>query len=581
MSADQVERKLAAIFAADVEGYSRLMGIDEVTTLRNLTAHRAIMDGLISKHRGRIANTAGDSVLAEFASVIDAVECAIAIQTAILAENEQLQAEQELRFRVGVHVGDVLAKGGDLFGEGVNIAARLETLSEAGGICVSDDAYRQIRGKIAVQFSDMGEQRLKNISIPIRVHRVLTARKSGSLPTGGHITQIPEKPAVAVLPFNIMQRDEELEAFSDGLTEDIITSLSRISGLFVIARNSTFTYKGKTVEIKEVARDMGVRYVLEGSVRRGGARLRITAQLINAAGHHVWAEKYDRDADDFFSIQDEIAQTITAAVQTEIRLSEGAFAYNSNSTLNDFVNRAWNCMYRLTKGGFAEARSCINRAFEIGTDHPRLYQVAAAIEFQEFYLGYSIDPEQPKRSLSFALNAVSLNPLDEYAYWALGLANLLALQHERAIGALRRAIELNPNFSLGHGSLATILAWSGEPEESIRQNELALRLNPRDPSNFFRHFGIALAHFIAGRYDRAANSAKAVAGEKPDWHLAHAMLIAGLAHLDRMQEAGAALRTCLFSFPDLRVADFWWLPFRSPAALELLKEGLRKTGLPE
>lgn len=490
-----------------------------------------------------------------------------------------------MRFRIGVNVGDVLVSDGNIFGDGVNVAARLEALAEPGGICVSDDTYRQVRGKIAVEFTDMGEHRLKNIATPIRAHCIVTGGTNASLLTGtARITQLPEKPSVAVLPFDVMQSDREIEAFADGLAEDITTSLSRISGLLVIGRNSIFPYKGQAVEIKHVARDLGVRYVLEGSVRKGRTRLRITAQLIDAiVGNHVWAEKFDHDAHDFFAVQDEITRTISAAVQTEIRLNEGSLSERSrtNPTLNDLVNRAWKCMYMLTKSGFAGARSCIDKAFEIGTDDPRLYQVAAAIEFQEFYGGYSTDPEQLTRGLSLAANAISLNPLDEYSHWAMGLTSLLARQHDKSIGALRRSIELNPNFSLGHGSLATALAWSGEPEESIQQNEIALRLNPRDPSNFYRHFGIALAHFVAGRYDQAANSAEVVAGEKPDWRLGHAMLITAFAHMDRMQEAAAALRTCLFCFPDMRVGDLWWLPFKSPVDFEVFKHGLRKAGLPE
>src|SRR5450759_140813 len=328
MTGERVQRRLAAILAADVEGYSRLMGTDEVSTLRDLTQRRTTLDGLIASHRGRIANTAGDSVLAEFGSAVDAVQCAVEAQAALAEANAGMSPDRHISFRIGVHVGDVMVKGGDLFGDGVNIAARLEGIAEPGGICMSDDAYRQVRGKVDTCFDDMGAQTLKIIAEPMRAWRMrLSNPIAPTLQPGatsqGPILALPDKPSIAVLPFQNMSGDPEQEYFADGMVEDIITALSRFKSLFVIARNSSFTYKGKVVDIKQVGRELGVRYVLEGSVRKAGGRVRITGQLIEAAtGAHLWADRFDGSLEDVFDLQDRVATSVVSTVSLKLEQAE-------------------------------------------------------------------------------------------------------------------------------------------------------------------------------------------------------------------------------------------------------------------
>ena len=319
------ERRLVAIFAADVEGYSRLMGADEVGTLRDLTQRRTILDGLIAAHRGRIANTAGDSVLAEFGSAVDAVQCAVEAQAALAEANAALSPDHHINFRIGIHVGDVMVKGGDLFGDGVNIAARLQTLASAGGTCISGVAHDQVRKILPFAFTDLGAQQVKNIEEPVRAFAVSTKGASPVLASSNASVPLalPDKPSIAVLPFQNMSGDPEQEYFADGMVEDIITALSRFKSLFVIARNSSFTYKGKAVDIKQVGRELGVRYVLEGSVRKAGNRVRITGQLIEATtGAHLWADKFDGGLDDIFDLQDNITSSVVGAIAPKLQQSE-------------------------------------------------------------------------------------------------------------------------------------------------------------------------------------------------------------------------------------------------------------------
>ena len=353
------ERRLIAIFAADVEGYSRLMGADEVGTFKDLTQRRDILDSLIASRRGRIANTAGDSVLAEFGSAVDAVQCAVEAQAALSQANVGLSPDRHINFRIGVHVGDVMIKGGDLFGDGVNIAARLQTLASAGGVCLSGVAYDQVRKILPFAFADLGAQQVKNIDEPVRAFSlvaeraaVVTASENASVPLA-----LPDKPSIAVLPFQNMSGDPEQEYFADGLTEDIITELAHISSMSVIARNSTFVYKGKAVDVKQVGCDLGTRYVLEGSVRRINQRVRVTAQLVETVtGRHLWAEKYDRDLADIFEIQDEITRSVVGCTQSQLVFSEGALAERSERPdfrTWDLAKRGWKKIYELTPESIA------------------------------------------------------------------------------------------------------------------------------------------------------------------------------------------------------------------------------------
>jgi len=357
-----VERKLAAIFAADIAGYSRLMAHDEVGTLVQLKACRAIIDGLIASHRGRIFNTAGDSVVADFASAVDAVQCAVAVQTAISTENIEQLAAEPMQFRIGVHVGDVIVDGENLLGDGVNIVARLEALAEPGAICISAAARDHIGNKLPLAFDDLGDQQLKNIDQAIRVYRVQAATPAAQSVAA---LPLPDKPSIAVLPFQNMSGDPEQEYFCDGMVEEIITALSRIRWLFVIARNSTFTYKGKSVDVKQVGRELGVRYVLEGSVRKGGNRVRITAQLIEAAtGTHLWADRFDGSLEDVFELQDQVAASVAGVIEPALRAAETrrtAARPTADVTAHDLYLRALPVFYTLTKNGILQASTCLTR----------------------------------------------------------------------------------------------------------------------------------------------------------------------------------------------------------------------------
>ena len=421
------ERRLIAIFAADVEGYSRLMGADEVGTLRDLTQRRDILDSLIASRRGRIANTAGDSVLAEFGSAVDAVQCAVEAQAALSQANVGLSPDRHINFRIGVHVGDVMIKGGDLFGDGVNIAARLQTLASAGGVCLSGVAYDQVRKILPFAFADLGAQQVKNIDEPVRAFSlvaeraaVVTASEHASVPLA-----LPDKPSIAVLPFQNMSGDPEQEYFADGLTEDIITELARIGSMSVVARNSTFVYKGKAVDVKQVGCDLGARYVLEGSVRRASQRIRVTAQLVETVtGNHLWAEKYDRDLADIFDIQDEITRSVVGSTQTQVVLREGALAERSDRPdfrTWDLAKRGWKNIYELTQESIQKAREIASELTRIDPSFAKGHQLHAAATFHLVLMGFSDDQQgMLEIALQSVQKAIRLDDRDEYSHWMLG-----------------------------------------------------------------------------------------------------------------------------------------------------------------
>src|SRR5215472_5952545 len=369
LEAPSVERKLAAIFAADVEGYSRLMGRDEVGTLRTLTAYRVIIDRLIASHRGRIFNTAGDSLVADFASAVDAVQCAVAMQDAVAKENSDRPADEQMWFRIGLHVGDVMVQGDDLFGDAVNIAARLEALAEPGGICVSRAVRDHIGTKLSIGFIDIGEQQVKNIAQPIRAYRIGGDTSSTVAPVADSSLPLPDKPSIAVLPFQNMSGDPEQEYFADGMVEEITTAISRLPWLFVIARNSSFAYKGKSPDLRQVGRDLGVRYVLEGSVRKAGNRVRITGQLIDTTtGAHIWADRFDGALDDIFELQDQVASSVVGAIEPKLRQSEIERAGRKpTESLDawDLYLRALALRYQYTEESIAEAITLLERALAI------------------------------------------------------------------------------------------------------------------------------------------------------------------------------------------------------------------------
>ncbi len=586
-----MERRLAAILAADVVGYSRLIRADEEGTITALKALRAdLIDPKIAEHHGRIVKLMGDGMLAEFASVVDAVRAAAETQQAVAEQNAELPNDKRIEFRVGINLGDVVIDGDDIHGDGVNVAARLEGLAEPGGICISAGAYEQVRDRTDLAFEDLGEQEVKNIDRPVRVWRWVAGAppRADGPATRERALPLPDKPSIAVLPFDNMSGDPEQEYFVDGLTEDIITGLSRVKSLFVIARNSTFIYKGQPTSVAEVGRDLGVSYVLEGSARKVGSRIRVTAQLVRAeTAGHLWAEKYDRELNDIFKVQDEITRAVVASTQTQVVISEGE---GHSRTVDgpaigiwDLVKRGWKRVYDLTPNSIEEARLLALEAIQLDPRNGRGHQLHAAALYHQSWMRYSTDPERDMATArKEAAEAVRLDNKDEYSHWILGLILSAGFSdHDSAIIEFRRALDINPNFSLGFAGLGTAYSFAGDADAGIAHAQTALRLNPQDPSNFFRYSGMAVAHFVAGEYEACKESAEQSRQGNAEWRLAHIMLIASLVCLGEDNAARLAKDQFLRCCPDERISTAGALPFKSDNHRQLLITCLAKAGLPE
>jgi len=583
MAEERPKRRLAAILASDVVGYSRLMGVNEERTLAQLQAHqRELLEPSISEHRGRIVKTTGDGMLVEFASVVDALRCATEIQRSMTERNAEVPTAERIEFRIGINVGDIMSEGGDIFGDGVNVAARLEALADPGGICVSGRVQEDARGKFDIPFEDAGEQRLKNIAWPVRVYKV---RLGGETPTAVPALSLPDKPSIAVLPFTNMSGDPEQEYFADGVTEDLITALSRIRWFFVIARNSCFAYKGQSTDIRDVARKLGVAYVLEGSVRKAGNRVRVTAQLIDGgSGNHVWAQRYDRDLEDIFSVQDEITETLAGAIEPELGKAERERA----RTRRPDDLRAWDlCQrglwhtYKRTRQDLADAQHMFRQAIEIDPGLARAYAAAEEAFFFQFVGGYVDTGEAAKAdALRFAEKAVQLDGEDAFNRYALGRALTLVRRHDSAVFELRKAIELNPSFAQAHSALAMALATGGHPEEALPHIELAMRLSPQDP--YFGQFLVrrAEACLFSGRVEEAVEAAERSLREPNIQWSRWAILAAAQAHLGRLEEARRSIEALRILRPEIDLAftrDYW--PIADAKALEYLLDCLRKAGM--
>jgi adenylate cyclase len=577
---EPVERKLAAIFAADIAGYSRLMARDEVATLARLKACRIIIDGLIASHRGRIFNTAGDSVVADFASAVDAVQCAVAVQAAIATENAGGTADEPMQFRVGVHVGDVMVDGENLLGDGVNIAARLEGLAEPGAICVSAVVRDQVGNKLPLSFDDLGEQQVKNMARPVRVYRVTAQEK----PMPQATLPLPDKPSLAVLPFANMSNDPEQEFFSDGIAEDIITALSRYPSLFVIARNSCFTYKGRAVDVKQVGRELGVRYVLEGSMRKAGNRIRVTAQLVETeTGKHVWAERYDRDLADIFAVQDEITEAVTIAIAPAIARAEQQRAMRKSPESLD----AWGAYQR----GLSEL---INFTADANAAAEKFFEQAIRLDptFSGGYVGLAYAKFQfarlQRRGLSEALSsiktlarrAITLDSSDAGARSCLSWAFHIEGDQESAIAEAERALALCPNLGSAHRNLGAALLFSGRPREGLASLEAALRLDPRNERVLPHHLlRVAIALYYAREYESAVEAAKRAIRAYPDFPFApYQWVAAALGQLERTEEARAALEKAIAVTPAAFDPFADRPPWIRPEDRVHLLEGLRKAG---
>ena len=548
MPVQPVERKLAAIFAADIAGYSRLMARDEVGTLARLKACRTIIDGLIESHRGRIFNTAGDSVVADFASAVDAVQCAVAVQAALATENAGRSADEPMQFRIGVHVGDVMVDGENLLGDGVNIAARLESLAEPGAICISGAARDHIGNKLPLVFADLGEQQVKNIAQAIRVYRVQAGAPAVGQPAG---LPLPDKPSIAVLPFANMSGDPEQEYFADGMVEEIITALSRIRWLFVIARNSTFTYKGQAVDVKQVGRDLGVRYVLEGSVRKGGNRVRITAQLIDAeTGAHLWADRFDGSLEDVFDLQDKVAVSVAGVIEPALQAAEirrTAHRPTNDLTAHDLYLRALATINRQTRERTLEALRLLNQAIAIDRHYGPALGWAAHCQMRFNINGWTDEPETARRkAIDLAGQALQVGGNDPES---LVNAAFVLARFDADIGSLIAlvdgALALNPSFALGWVHSGILRLWAGQPDTAIEHVQTSLRLSPRERQG--TPLGaIGQAYFFKRQFDEAAANLLLAIQHDPGFPIPYRVLAACYAHMGRLQEARgivARLRT--------------------------------------
>ncbi|MGX5803382.1 adenylate/guanylate cyclase domain-containing protein [Bradyrhizobium sp. Arg314] len=582
-------RKLAAILAADVVGYSRLASADEDLTLARLRALRSdLIDPTIAVHHGRVIKRTGDGALVEFRSVVDAVRCAVEVQNGMVERNAGVPQDRRIEFRIGIHLGDVVEESdGDLMGDGVNIASRLEGVAAPGAICLSEDAYRQVKARLDLSVSDLGSTQLKNIAEPIRVYSLQVGsagtKAAATSETATSRSSAPPKLSIAVLPFANMSGDAEQDYFADGISEDIITALSKLSQLFVIARNSSFTFKGQNVHVQEVGTKLGVRHVLEGSVRKSGNRVRITAQLIDAtSGGHLWAERFDRDLTDIFAVQDDVTQQIVGALA--LNLTEGerqrlAPEHPRNTEAYDCFLRGRELWHRLTKETNVAARDLLQRAIELDPKFASAHAFLALTHGLDYLNRWSASPpESMAQAEEAATRAVTLDDSDPWAHWALAIVKLYTRRHDEAINEAERAIVLNPNFAEGHVILGEALHYSGRSEEALESFARAKTLNPYFP-DVLLHFQ-ASALFQLGRYEEAVDLLTQRLARNAVTDVSRALLAASYGRLGRFAEARAAWQEVLRVNPDYSLEyRRKVLPYKNPADFELMVDGLRKAGV--
>jgi adenylate cyclase len=601
-----IERKLAAIFSADVKGYSRLMGEDEVATIHTLTAYRAVMVTLVHQYKGRVVDSPGDNLLAEFASVVDAVQCAVEIQQQLKTRNADLPVSRRMEFRIGINLGDVIVEGERIYGDGVNIAARLESLADGGGICVSGVVYDQVENKLALGYEDLGEQMVKNIARPVRVYRVLldaTATPGGAVdaasrsrleppslgqppgipsPIAQPSLSLPDKPSIAVLPFANMSSDPEQEYFSDGITEDLITDLSKLSGLFVISRNSVFTYKGKSVKVEQIGQELGVRYVLEGSIRKSGTRVRITAQLIDATtGYHGWAERYDRDLQDIFAVQDEVTQQIVAALKvklTTVEQSRLGHPPTTNLEAYDSYLRGLEFYGRRTQATNTQARQMFEHAIALDPQFAAAYAFLGRTYLQEVIYQWNPDPGFYDQVFACGQKAVSLDDSQPAAHETLALAYLGKKQHAQAIAEAEKAVAFDPNYADAYVTLADILCFAGQPEKAVSLVEQAMRLNPHYSP--FYLWSLGHAYRLLGRLEEAVATLRRVVSRNPGHLTTRVLLAATYSELGWHEEARREAAEILRISPNYALAFVRErIPYKDPAVLERQLASLQGAGL--
>ncbi len=577
MTTGEVKRKLTAILAADVVSYSRLMGIDEAGTLSALSAHRReLIDPKIAEHHGHTVKTTGDGILVEFSSVVEAVQCAVEIQRAMIARNADISPDRAMSFRVGIHQGDVVVEDGDIFGDGVNVVSRLMGLAEPGGMCISERVREDIAGKLILDCQDLGNQYLKNIARPVRVYRVAIATPAAHFMTA-------EKPSIAVLPFLNMSGDPEQEYFSDGITEDIITALSRLRWFLVIARNSTFSYKGKPVDVKQIGRELGVRYILEGSIRKIGNRVRITAQLIDATtGTHLWAERYDRELTDIFALQDEITQSVTAAIEPKLVEAESVHSQaRSPEDLDawDLVMRAVARFWRMTTAESEAAIDMLRLAVRRYPSYAPAQSMLAFALLVSDHVGWAPAGKPYQLAADLAHQAAELDDEDPWAHLALGYLAFTARQTDDAVREFQRALDLNPNFAAAYGYLGWAVVFDGRHEEAIEYFQQAFRMSPHDPLIAFFYAGMCAAHYFARRFDEAVEWGRKSIQQRAGFIAGHRILCASLAQAGRTEELRAAMARVRHLQPNISIA---WLeehvPY-TPRAIAHYLDGMRKAGV--
>jgi adenylate cyclase len=630
MPTQEVKRKLAAILSADVKGYSRLMGADEEGTLRTLTAYREVMATLIQQQHGRVVNAPGDAMLAEFESVVDAVKSAVEIQRELAKRNADLPIDRRMEYRIGINLGDVMVDGDSIYGDGVNIAARMESLADGGGICISGTVYDHVKNKLPLGYEYHGEQTVKNISEPIRVYRVLMEPEAAGKVIGEKKAKprqwqrailslvvvlivvvaviaiyhfylrpaprpievaskekmafpLPDKPSIAVLPFTNMSGDSKEDYFSDGITEEIITALSKVPYLFVIARNSTFTYKGKPVKVKQVSEELGVRYVLEGSVRRSGNQLRITAQLIDAiTGHHLWADRYDRDQREVFALQDEITKKILTELQVKLTVGEQARLYGRGTdNLEAYIKvlQGREYYWRLDREGNIMARKLFEEAIALDPKYAAPYWLLGMTHILDAWFDWGKSKEESiSRTIELAKKAISLDDFDSNAHGLLVAPYRMKGEHDNAIAEGKRAVELDPNSADAHVWLGIALYTADRAEEAVPLLEKAIRLNPFAHTWYFLQLGQAYSY--SGRHDEAIAAYQRALQLSPNNLFAHLGLTATYILLGRDKEASPHVKEILKISPGFSLDRYAEkMPQKNQAEKERRINALRKAGL--
>jgi TolB-like protein len=583
VATERIERRLTAILAADVAGYSRLTGMDEEGTHVRLKEHlRVLVDPKITEYRGRVVKNTGDGMLAEFGSVVDAVRCAVDVQRGMAERNADIPRDKRIDFRIGINVGDIIIDGGDIFGDGVNVAARLEGLAHPGGICVSRRVQEDTRDKLDVGFEDIGNKQLKNIASPVRVYAVrLDAKRADGPP----LPDLPDKPSIAVLPFENLSSDREHEYFADGMVAEIITGLSRIKWLFVISRNSTFVYKGKPVDVKTVGRELGVRYVLEGSVRRSSNHVRVTGQLIETeTATHVWADRFEGTLQDIFALQDEMTMSVIGAVEPTLRRAEVERARRKRPDSLDAYDlylRALPFAATSMPGDADKALPMLEEALRLEPDYAVVHGFIAWCHEQRYLRG-GLREESREAARRHAHAAIEAGGDDAMAL-ALGgfVVAVVERDYETALEALDRSLVLSPSSAFALSFSAVVRAWFGDYATAIEHAGIAIRLSPYDPMIFMPYIGLAYAHFFAGDFVKAASAASRASKANPRFSVPCYLHIAALLRLGRHDEAKARAKDLLELQPGFTISGLVSGKITSPERMELLAGALREVGLPE